>query len=251
MTILSDFENLLEYIKYMSDYIRHLQELYTPETFKRKKDYIDYNLGSYLSKIGYKKLKVLEVGPGMGEFESYLNDKGVVDIDIADNDQGILDYSLSKYKINKAILTKKIEDLDKKINKYNLIFLMQVLEHIPIDKYSETVKILFKHLERGGFLIIVVPNGNNPLGLIERYGDLQHTGCFTEQSLKDLINVSGLKNYQIRIRGYEIPTYSIINVIRVLLQKILHLFLLLIMIINGGIYFKTMTPNIMMAVNKK
>ena len=113
-----------------------------------------------------------------------------------------------------------------------------------------TLKLLYKHLIKGGFLIIVVPNGNNPLGLIERYGDLQHTNCFTEQSLKDLVNISEIKNYKLEIRGYEIPPYDLLNIIRIFFQKTLHFILLLIMIINGGIYFKTMTPNIMLVIKK-
>ncbi len=234
----------------MNNYVIHLEELSKSATLRRKKDYIDYNLKSYFKKIGLTKIKVLEIGPGLGEFESYLNDRGVSNIDIVDNDKNILDYVSSKYQIKKNYLTKNISLLDKKLGKYNFIFLMQVLEHLPIDKYAQTLRLLYKHLEKGGFLVIVVPNANNPLGLIERYGDLQHTGSFTEQSLRDLVNLSNINNYSIEIKGYEIPSYDLLNVLRIILQKILHLFLFLIMIINGGLFFRTMTPNIALIIRK-
>ncbi len=234
----------------MSNYVKHLEQLSQPATLKRKKDYIDYNLKGYFEEIGFKKLSVLEIGPGLGEFENYLNENGVFNIDIADNDENILDYVSKKYKINKSYLVKNISSLGKKLGKYNFIFLMQVLEHLPVGKYVAALRLLYKHLERGGFLVIVVPNANNPLGLVERYGDLQHTGTFTEQSLKDLINVSGIKNYSMEIKGYEIPPYDLLNTIRVILQKILHLILLGVMIINGGLFFKTMTPNISLIIKK-
>jgi len=234
----------------MNNYVIHLEELSQPETLKRKKDYIDYNLKSYFKRIGFINIKVLEVGPGLGEFESYLNDRGVSDIDIVDNDKSILDYVSKKYQIKRYYLTNNISLIDKKLGKYNFIFLMQVLEHIPSGKYANVLKLLYKHLEKEGFLVIVVPNANNPLGLVERYGDLQHTGSFTEQSLKDLVNLSGIEDYSMEIKGYEIPPFDPLNILRVILQKILHLILLSALIINGGLFFKIMTPNIALVIKK-
>lgn len=235
----------------MSSYVKHLEQLSTSATLKRKRDYVDYNLKTYFNIIGFKNITVLEVGPGLGEFESYLNQRQVFDIDIVDNDKSILNYVSKKYKIRKKYLIKDITLLAKHLRRYNFIFLMQVLEHLPKDKYHIILRLLYNHLEKGGFIVIVVPNANNPLGLIERYGDLQHTGSFTEQSLRDLISLSGIKNYLIEIKGYEIPPYDILNIVRIILQKILHVILLAVMVINGGIYFKTMTPNIMLVVKKK
>src|SRR3989344_4970826 len=107
----------------MSSYIKHLQELSTSKTFARKKDYIDYNLRDYFKEVGFKNLKLLEMGPGLGEFASYLNDKGITQLDLIDNDN--------------------------KLGSYNFIFLMQVLEHLPIGAYAEVVRILYKHLDDG------------------------------------------------------------------------------------------------------
>lgn len=235
----------------MGTYVDHLQQLSTPQTLKRKKDYVEYNLRDCFRKIGFKNIKVLEIGPGLGEFESFLNDKKAFDIDIVDNDKSILDYVSKRYKIKRKLLTKDILQAARQLRKYNIIFLMQVLEHLPIDKYHTILRLLYKCLENGGFLVIVVPNANNPLGLTERYGDLQHTGSFTEQSLKDLINLAGIINFTMEIRGYEIPPFDPLNILRIILQKILHTILLALMIINGGIFFKTMTPNVMLVIRKK
>jgi len=193
----------------------------------------------------------LEIGPGVGELEDYLNEKGLRNIDIADNDQGVLDYVSSKYKVKNIYLINSTSSLDKKLKNYDLIVLIQVLEHLPNNTYAAALASLYKHLKPGGILIIAVPNAGNPLGLTERYGDLQHTISFTEQSLKDLLSVSGIENYEYRISGYEIPPYSLLNVARIILQKILHTFLLILMIINGGVFFRIMTPNIMMVISKK
>lgn len=235
----------------MSKYLDHLTQMSTEQTLSRKVEYFRYNIGSFLNNLNFKKVKVLEIGPGLGEFESFLNKNKIYDIDIIDNDNSILDYVSGKYKVKNNFLSNDLSKIEKKLRNYDLIFLMQVFEHIPVASFEFVMRILFAHLNKNGYLIIIVPNANNPLGLIERYADLQHTNAFTTQSLKDLVNLANLKNCQIEIKGFEIPNTGIINIMRKILQKVLHFFLLLLMIINGGLFFKVMTPNIMLVVKKK
>lgn len=225
--------------------------MYNKRTFIRKMNYLDYNFPKIFKDIGSKNISVLEIGPGMGECIKFLNSKGINKIDIVDNDKHVLDNAKKNFKIQKSILSNDITSIDKKLGNYNLIIMIQVLEHTPTEQYKKIIQILYKHLIKGGYIVIVVPNANNPLGLVERYGDLQHHTSFTEQSLKDLVNVSGVKDFELRVDGYEIPPYDIVNIIRIIFQKILHLFLYLLLIINGGIYFKTMTPNISLIIKKK
>jgi len=234
----------------MSQYIKHLEEMSDSQTSKRKLEYLDYNIGNFIAKLT-KKSTILEIGPGTGEFEQLLNKRDFADIDIVDNDRSILNFVSSKRRIKNKFLTSDLLKIKSKLRNYDLILMVQVLEHIPISKFTPFIKTLFSKLNKEGNLIIVVPNGNNPLGLTERYADLQHTISFTTQSLKDLINITNLNNYQIQIRGYEIPPYTPVNIIRKILQKILHSILLLVMIINGGLFYKIMTPNIMLIIKKK
>lgn len=232
----------------MSNYTDRLKILYGPVTFQRKIDYLKYNLK--FIKWNLVKPTVLEVGPGMGEFESFLNNQDINNIDIVDNDKNILKHVAYNFKIKNSLFAEDISKIDSYLRNYDVVLLLQVLEHIPIKNQSNILKTLYKHLKKNGYLIVVVPNGNNPLGLVERYTDYQHTCSFTEQSLKDLLDLSGIKNYKVAFRGFEIPPFSLINIVRILLQKILHLFLLMLLIINGGVFFKIMTPNLMMIIRK-
>lgn len=229
----------------MSQYLDHLKDEYTNQSFSRKLSYFEHNLGRYFSD---KKIDVLEVGPGMGEFVSFCNSRGISCVDVVDNDSGVLAHIKKNFKIRSAFLMESLRGKD--LGRYDLIVLVQVVEHIPPDQYKSTLSTLYSHLKVGGRIIIVVPNGNNPLGLIERYGDLQHYNCFTSQSLRDLVRVSELSECKVELRGYNIPPSSLLNVIRILVQKILHMILLLLMIANGGTYFNIMTPNIMLVLSK-
>jgi len=235
----------------MSSYFERLQSIYSPVIFERKLAYLQHNIGGFLPKTHLKEACFLEIGPGMGEFISLANDLGVHKIDIVDNDKDVLEYIHKTYKIRKKFLTTNIQSIDKSLSTYTAIVLVQVFEHIPPEQYTSLLQTLYKHLKVNGHIYIVVPSGNNPLGSVERYSDSQHYNLFTTQSLRDLGFHAGLKNAKVTVRGFEIPPNSGINIIRIVLQKILHAFILGIMMINGGVYFTILTPNIILDISKE
>ena len=233
-------------------YLFRLQRIYNKKSFQRKLEYIKYNFGPIIERLKSRKdISVLEVGPGLGEFIKYLNSVGVKDIDVIDNDRNVLKNLKIKFSISNSYFSDNVISVKNKLRKYDLIVLIQVLEHISPKIYFSAVKVLYSKLKKKGTILMVVPNANNPLGSVERYGDLQHQMAFTSQSLKDLVMGSGITNYNVEIRGYSIPPYTLINLIRILLQKTLHLILLGLMIVNGGSYFKVMTPNLTLIIEKE
>ena len=234
----------------MTNYLTHMKKIGGSTALDRRIGYIKYNFSEYLSKINNQQ-SVLEIGPGNGELLSLLNKQGMTNIDIVDNDKSVLDYCSKKFEIRNAILSKSL-DLTKSVkNKYDLIVLTQVFEHIPKSSYLNWIKCMYSSLVPGGRIIITVPNGANPLVGTERYGDLQHENVFTIFSFSELMTFSNLKNSTYKIKGFEIPPNSIINIIRIILQKMLHAVFILLMIINGAIYQTLMTPNITLIVEKR
>ena len=234
-----------------SSYLLHLDNSYTDSTFRRKVEYIKYNFGALIHNTKKDKdVCVLEIGPGRGEFVKYLNDNEIKNIDIVDNDKEVLNFVKEKFYVTNAFLSGNLTSINNDLRKYSVIILVQLLEHLPPKVYFSFIKTLYSKLKPNGSILIVVPNANNPLGLVERYGDLQHENSFTEQSLIDLVHGSGIDNYNVEIKAYSIPPTDILNVIRIMLQKVLHFFILAIMIINGGTYFKIMTPNIALIIRK-
>jgi len=203
----------------------------------------------YLDKLDVNS-RVLEIGPGTGELLHLLNNQGVTKIDIVDQDKGVLSYCKKNYNLGKVILSSGGDPSKYVHDKYNLIVLTQVFEHIPKSEYRTWLTGLYSRLSVGGHIIITVPNGANPLVGTERYGDLQHENIFTIYSFKELMTFTNLKYSSYVIQGFEIPPSSIINIVRISLQKILHGMFILLMIINGGIYQTLMTPNISLIITK-
>lgn len=229
----------------MKSYLQYLKSIQDPKTFSRKVAYINYNFKSFIPLP--KESKILEIGPGLGEFIYLLNKNKYFQIDIVDNDKDIRDYISKKFKIVNAYQPKELAIT----KKYDLIFLLQVFEHIPKKKYREYLNFLYNHLNKKGKIILTVPNGGNPLSTVERYSDLTHESIFTENSLRELPNYADLSNCKIKIQPYKIPPTNIINIIRIFFQKILHLLLKLVLIINGGVYTQIYTPNITAIITKK
>lgn len=235
----------------MKNYLSHLQSIGDNETnFLRKIGYIKYNFDKYINLLNSKST-VLELGPGSGAVEHYLNSKNITNIDLVDNDLPVLKYVQNKYKVHKIFQTSNIIKIKSKLQKYDLIFLLQVFEHIPRDQYISLMRTLVDQLKKDGKIIIMVPNGGNPLGLLERYHDLQHENAYTVDSLMELTNYCEIGGVSSHVEGYKIPPFTIINIIRIIFQKILHLLIIAALIVNGGVYQTIMTPNISLIITKK
>lgn len=232
------------------NYLKHMRQVGGNTAFDRRVEYLRYNFKPYLNSLT-KGSKVLEIGPGLGELLHIINGKGFTNIDIIDNDKSVLAYCRKTFKLQKTILANNLY-LSKLIKgKYNLIVLTQVFEHIPKKSYNNWLRAMYKSLVPGGYILITVPNGANPLVGTERYGDLQHENVFTVFSFRELMTFAALKGSSYLIKGFEIPPSSLTNLIRLVLQKILHSLFILMMIVNGAIYQTLMTPNITLVIRKE
>jgi 2-polyprenyl-3-methyl-5-hydroxy-6-metoxy-1,4-benzoquinol methylase len=232
-------------------YLTQLQSVGNALTLKRKKEYIFYNFGKLINPLlKKKKTTILEIGPGFGEFIEYCSDLGIYKFDIVERDKSVINFLKSKYKLRTVFQNKDIWKIDGKLKKYDVIMLTQVLEHIPVIDHIKVLKTLYKHLNQKGVIIITVPNLGNPLAVFERYYDYTHHTAFTEHSLEQMIDFAGLKKYKIYLRPFRIPPVSLINIVRVLMQSILHGFFKLIYIINGGVYPRILTTNISLIIER-
>jgi len=232
----------------MADYVEYLDRISAPKTFNRKCQWLRYNFGSLFN----GNQKILEIGPGLGEFISFASEKGEPIIDVIDRDQGVLDRVKSRFKIRNAwrCSAEEIAELAGQLDRYDRVFLLQVMEHIETKCLPEFLRVLYQSLAPGGLIVITVPNGGNPLGIVERYSDITHHNLFSENSLKQLVEMSDLKGATCRVKGYSIPPVSAIDIVRKVAQKMLHLFLKAAMAINGGVFFSIYDPNITLVIEK-
>ncbi len=146
-----------------------------------------------------KSIRILDLAAGHGDLLYCLKKDGYKNI------KGI-DLSEEEIKRGKEIGVEELvkDDIFKFLAKteetFDVIFLMDILEHLKRDAFFNLLKTVKKKLKNSGMLIIQVPNAEGIFGMRIRYGDLTHELAFTRNSLLQAITTTGFK----KINFYEI-----------------------------------------------
>ncbi|MCX6740485.1 MAG: class I SAM-dependent methyltransferase [Candidatus Parcubacteria bacterium] len=165
-----------------------------------------------------KKVAILDIGCGLGQFLSWLKEKGYK------NFLGI-DISEQMLNICKQNVTDKVEEISSlaeflrnKNNIYDLVVLNDVIEHLPKNEIITDLEIIYAALKKGGRLLIKTNNLASITGARMRYSDFTHEVGFTEFSLNQVLTVSGFS--EVEIKPFAMPLNTLSRILRFLLQKI-------------------------------
>ena len=85
--------------------------------------------------------------------------------------------------------------------RYDVVLLLDVLEHVPVDEQIGLMRALRGALQPAGRVIITVPNATSPLASRWRYGDFTHYSSFTEYSLQFVLLNAGFSRVEIPGQG--------------------------------------------------
>ncbi len=109
--------------------------------------------------------------------------------------------------------------LEQSSENYDVIFIMDVLEHLEMDELLMLLDKVHQKLNVDGILVVHVPNGAGLFGMRVRYGDLTHVNCFTSSSMRQLLSICGFN----RIQHFEdVPViHGVKSFVRFFLWKIL------------------------------
>lgn len=143
-----------------------------------------------------KNCSVLDYGCGFGHLTSYLMDRfdHVLGVDASQQQIAVaLNNNLPVEHVSIDQFNPWIEDNQ---NRFDIIFLMDVLEHIPINHQIGFMRKINSILKKGGSLYIKVPNANSLLSNRWRYIDTTHYCSFTECSLEFLALNSGFSTFK-------------------------------------------------------
>lgn len=233
----------------MANYSEYLARISGPAAFDRKCKWLRHNFSAFFA----SGQRVLEIGPGRGEFLRFARERGCAFVDVVDRDDGVLKYVKSDQIVRHQwkCSAENIHELESELGEYDRIFLLQVMEHIETQHLQRFLVTLYSRLAPGGKIIITVPNGANPLSIVERYSDITHHNLFSENSLRELVELSDLPGAQCDVQGYRMPPAGIIDIARICVQRVLHLFLKVLLIANGGVFFSIYDPNVTLIVTRE
>lgn len=152
-----------------------------------------------------KAREVLDLGTGSGNFELIYANKltRIVGIDYNDQALDFLHQRLRSLKIyNVQLILKDLQELEQinNIGKFDLILLIDVIEHLNLRNAKILVSHLASFLKPGGHVCIITPNYKSPWILIEKLMDKftyfpkfegeQHLAKFHQRNLKHIMEAN-------------------------------------------------------------
>jgi 2-polyprenyl-3-methyl-5-hydroxy-6-metoxy-1,4-benzoquinol methylase len=205
-----------------------------------------------------KKSNVLDIGIGDGKTLRAFKEFGYVNyfgIDIAEDlikEAKTRDLACEHVKNTVAFL-----DLNK--NKYSLVSIFHVIEHISKQESVDFLERIKESLTEDGKVIIVTPSVQN-IFYVGPFWDFTHVNFFTERSLSQLCEAAGFKEINVRSERVPINIYGngFLNYFRLLVSDIVIKFIQIV--VNSFIRFlrfgigtinpKILSPNLVCICKK-
>ena len=158
-------------------------------------NYLNYRIPKYLSQIlpANKDAKILDIGCGFGSFLSELKRSGYLSIKGIDLSDQAIDFCLSQdLEVQKSNI---VDFAEQSVEKFDLIVMSHVLEHIKKDEIIITLKRIRNNLlDEKGKLCVMVPNAQSNTGSYWAYEDFTHTTLFTTGSIHYVLKAAGFNN---------------------------------------------------------
>jgi 2-polyprenyl-3-methyl-5-hydroxy-6-metoxy-1,4-benzoquinol methylase len=146
-----------------------------------------------------KNKKILDIGCGTGFLLMVLEEVGFnnltgIEVDFNQSIEAIKNLKFSK------ILNQEIFDFfNVNMEKYDLIFLYDLIEHIEKEKIISLLKLIHKFLNKNRLLIIKTPNADSPFFASRmRYIDFTHEISFNKESINMVLKEAGFSEINCR-----------------------------------------------------
>lgn len=199
-----------------------------------------------------KECRILEIGCGYGRYTTLLSNvlhyKNTIGIDISEEQ---IAFARSNFGLTNVFKADALEYLrTNSSEKYDVVILMDVLEHLELAYAVELLQQINLSLDRGGKLIIQVPNGLSPLKPIF-YGDVTHVRAFSVNSMSQILRMAAFEDF----KSYAIP--PLVHNVRSLLHRIIWstlispLIYVFVVLSHGSSVGGVYSSNLLSVANKK
>lgn len=140
---------------------------------------------------------ILDVGCGYGRHIGALMECGYQNIYGIDVSKEQVEYGKSKLELTNIEVVDSLEFLEGKANTYDVILLLDVLEHLEVEYAVKLLAHIGRALREEGVLVIQVPNALSPL-CVNLYGDVTHKRAYTVHSVEQIVRMAGYATDAIR-----------------------------------------------------
>ncbi|MCS7232156.1 MAG: class I SAM-dependent methyltransferase [Elusimicrobiota bacterium] len=195
-----------------------------------------------------KNANLLDIGIGRGEMLKCFEDWGYTNYIGIDISQDCVNFCKS-LGLKCKLVNDATDFLLENAESYDLITIIDVLEHIPRERVIPFLKAVHKALKEGGIAIIQVPNLAAPEGYLHHFNDFTHYVGYNEHSLRQVLIASGFRNIHFQ-KFEEITSLSFKSVVRKLLRYFYWHYVKFLRRISGNLQQDILTP-VFSAIVKK
>jgi 2-polyprenyl-3-methyl-5-hydroxy-6-metoxy-1,4-benzoquinol methylase len=189
----------------------------------------------------------LDIGPGKGEMLACLSSFGYRAIEAVDISESVSQY-ISELGYNITLTEDVSSFLRERSERYKLITMCDVVEHISQESIIEVMRAVRSSLKPGGVLIVQVPNMQSITGSQFMYDDFTHVMGYTERSLVQMLSIAGYTD--ICCYGFEMLGNSIKDRAHRCVRGILWSIVKIVRKLNGYMPYKISHPVLYAVVRK-
>lgn len=191
-------------------------------------------------------IKIADLACGHGSLIFCLKEKGYNNVEGVDISAEQVDLAHS-IGIPEVKLIDINEFLNKNSNEFNVVFMIDILEHLTKQELFGTLDNAYNSLKGTGKVIIHTPNAGGIFGVRRFHDDLTHQICFTSQSIKQVLYATGFK--EINIFEDKPLVYGLRSFIASTLWNLLNLYPRLLLITESG-WNNIMTQSMLVVAEK-
>jgi 2-polyprenyl-3-methyl-5-hydroxy-6-metoxy-1,4-benzoquinol methylase len=176
--------------------------------------------------------RILEVGSGFGQFLSFAQSVGFTNVLGIDLSSENVKYCRSHgLEVKLADVVEFLRDTDET---FQAIVMNDVIEHLKEEQLWEFLRLAKERLAPGGALIIKTYNLANPImGLHSRYINFTHETGWTEESMRQVLDVAGFASIEVLPSRLYVYYYNPLNYIGLLIEKAVGFLLRMYFIANA------------------
>lgn len=140
--------------------------------------------------------RVLDIGCGTGYAMLGMQQLGFKNVEGLDVDQSQVEACLRR-RLQVTCSENSFEWLQNRKEHYDVILMLDVLEHMPVAEQIAFMRAVYGCLRPGGRVILTVPNANAMFACRWRYIDYTHYSSFTHYSLVFVLKNAGFSKVEI------------------------------------------------------
>ncbi len=167
---------------------------------KYKEDRYKHYFSRYINPFfpADKNVRILDLGCGYGIFLDACRRGGYRNLFGVEIEKKWADYGREKLDLKNLFCGDIFTYLSfQKDSSFDIITVINVMEHIKKDRVHELFNHIFNKLTPGGFFLAEMPNADSPHGLSILFSDLTHEWAYTRRLLNQLFKIHGFVNWQI------------------------------------------------------